>query len=399
MLFQAERHEALKPSRWDVDRARETIAAIVADIEGAAQHDHLWPTHPRDDDEPCGLRHKTLYLGAAGVWWALQRLERDGAVTLRHSPAEAIAGIHAAYLAGPDTGEAVPSYHLGEAGILLVSWRLAASAATADRLFDCVERNIDNPTNESLWAAPGTMLAAWHMLQWTGEPRWRELFLRNVERVWRTWLPSDRPDCHLWTQDLNGRVRQLIGAGHGFAGNVYPLLRGAALLAHEQRETLYDRCATTLAACAVIEGDQANWPSNAWQNERERMLVQWCHGAPGIVTAFAGFPQQRSPEVESLLIRAGNLVWAAGPLTKGYGLCHGTGGNGGAFLVLHQRSGDARWLARARAFAMHALQQRDRMREEHGQGRYTLWTGDAGLAVVLWQCVQGSAGLPGLDIL
>ena len=33
------------------------------------------------------------------------------------------------------------------------------------------------------------------------------------------------------------------------------------------------------------------------------------------------------------------------------------------------------------------------------QGRYTLWTGDAGLAVYLWHCLDGTAGLPALDVL
>ena len=34
----------------------------------------------------------------------------------------------------------------------------------------------------------------------------------------------------------------------------------------------------------------------------------------------------------------------AGPLRKGAGLCHGTAGNGCAFLALHARTGDERWL-------------------------------------------------------
>jgi hypothetical protein len=57
------------------------------------------------------------------------------------------------------------------------------------------------------------------------------------------------------------------------------------------------------------------------------------------------------------------------------------------------------WLERARSFAVHAITQRDRMRQQHGQGRYTLWTGDPGLAVYLWHCIHGKAGLPALDIL
>jgi hypothetical protein len=399
MLFEIERHEALTPTPWDTGRAHEALVAIVDDIERSQQADHTWPTHPRDDEEPRGLRHKSLYLGAAGALWALHYLAREGAVTLRSTPAESMDAIHAAYLASPDIGEVVPSYYLGEVGILLVAWRLKASRDTADRLHACIEANIGNPTNEALWAAPGTMVGAWHMLEWTGEPRWRELFLRNVEQLWRTWLPDDNSPFPLWTQDMYGRIWQMLGAGHGFAGNVYPLLRGAALLPAEQREALFERCEAMLASTALIDGDCANWPPIVGKAGADKILVQWCHGSPGIVTAFADFPKQRSSVVDDLLVQAGNLVWSAGPLTKGHGLCHGTAGNGYAFLKLYRRTGDTVWLDRARAFAMHASLQRDAMQLQHGQGRYTLWTGDAGLAVYLWHCLQGQADLPGLDLL
>ena len=58
-----------------------------------------------------------------------------------------------------------------------------------------------------------------------------------------------------------------------------------------------------------------------------------------------------------MLLAAGEAVWAAGPLTKGSNLCHGTGGNGYAFLKLYQRTASERWLHRARAFAMHGIAQ------------------------------------------
>jgi hypothetical protein len=127
--------------------------------------------------------------------------------------------------------------------------------------------------------------------------------------------------------------------------------------------------------------------------------MQWCHGAPGIITATADFPRDWSAELDDLLLQAGAATWSAGPLAKGYGLCHGTAGNGHAFLKLHRRTGDAVWLERARAFAMHAIDQRERMRKEYGIGRYNLWTGDAGLAVYLHHCLTGADGMPGLDLL
>jgi hypothetical protein len=89
---------------------------------------------------------------------------------------------------------------------------------------------------------------------------------------------------------------------------------------------------------------------------------------------------------------------AAGPLAKGSNLCHGTGGNGYAFLKLHRRTKDAIWLERARAFAMTAIAQCREARDQYRQGRYSLWTGDIGLAVYLWDCLSGEPRFPTIDI-
>ncbi len=400
MLFDSARHEPLGENAWDPARAGAAIQAIVDDLEGALGPDGAWPWHPLDasGSEPA---HKSIYMGAAGALWAMWYLEREGAARLRIKPAELIERTYGSYLDRPDTGEIVPSYFLGEVGILLVTWRLAQSAKTADRLWSAIEENIPNPINEALWAAPGTMVGALHMLEWTGERRWEELFLENVEQLWRTWLPSKNAPCHIWTQDLYGEVVQLLGAGHGFAGNAYPLLRGAALLSPERRETLYDRCTETVCATAMVDKDRANWPPSIGKprDGRTKMLIQWCHGAPGIVTGLAHFPAGRSPAMDDMLVMAGNATWHAGPLAKGHGLCHGTAGNGYAFLELHRRTGDPIWLERARAFAMHALVQGEAMRRKYGQGRYSLWTGDPGVAIYLWHCVKGAGSMPGLDVL
>lgn len=401
MLFAPDRHEALCSSAWDDSRARAEVAAIVLDIERHRLADGQWRVHPLDDegDRPRS-GFKGLYLGSAGVLWALWYLQRQGAVELDGDPIEGIQRADAAYRADPDTGQVVPSYYLGEVGVLLVLWRLTGSREAAERLHAAVRSNIGNPTNEALWAAPGTMVAAWHLWEATGEQHWRDLFLENVEQLWRTWVFDAKAQCHLWTQDLYGDIVQYLGAAHGFAGNVYPLLKGAALLGEDRREALYDRCVATLRASAKCEGGEVNWPAGLWApRPGAPMLMQWCHGAPGVVTALADFPVHRSPEMDAMLIGAGHAIWRAGPLAKGHGLCHGTAGNGYAFLKLHRRSGDPQWLERARAFAMHAIEQRDRMRRHYGQGRYTLWTGDPGLAVYLWHCLDGTAALPALDIL
>jgi len=140
-----------------------------------------------------------------------------------------------------------------------------------------------------------------------------------------------------------------------------------------------------------------NWPTLAGaQRPGGKLLVQHCHGAPGIVTAMAGL---RDAALDEVLAGAGELIWTAGPLAKGANLCHGTAGNAHAFLALFARTGEARWLERARAFAMHAIAQSDTEAARLGQRRYSLWTGDLGLACFLWECIGGTARFPTMHIL
>jgi len=115
------------------------------------------------------------------------------------------------------------------------------------------------------------------------------------------------------------------------------------------------------------------------------------------VVCLDGVRPGEEPELDRVLIRAGELVWRAGPLRKGPNLCHGTAGNGYAFLKLWRRSGEPRWLERARAFAMHAAEQVRAARQQHGLGRYSLWTGDVGVALYLASCIDGDARFPTLD--
>jgi hypothetical protein len=405
MLFHPDRHEPLSPLPWQAERAHEALRTIVRDIEHHQMGPGVWPVHPGDlGSEPVPpTAYHSVYLGGAGVVWALSYLQRAGAVQLDRDPALDIDAVVQAYRAAPDTGSVVPSFFLGEVGVLLVQWRLRGEASVAEQLFDAVRANIANPTNEALWAAPGTMLAAWHLWQATGEARWRSLYLANVDQLWRTWLYDDTEGtagCWLWTQDLYGAVVQYFGAGHGFAGNAFALLKGAQLLDDERRLTLLERCVATLQATARREGDAVNWPVSTTTPRpgRPQALLQWCHGAPGIITAMSPVAPGQSAAIDELLLAGGQAIWQAGPLIKGHGLCHGTSGNGQALLALYQRTGDAIWLDRARAFAMHAVSQYEHTRQREGRGRYALWNGDAGLAVFLWHCLTGQGGMPLLDV-
>jgi lanthionine synthetase-like protein len=149
----------------------------------------------------------------------------------------------------------------------------------------------------------------------------------------------------------------------------------------------------TLQPFAVEEDGLVNWLPYAGMTRLEahrdgRIRTQWCHGAPGIVATLGSLLDEEPAAAGA------ELTWRAGPLEKGPGLCHGTSGNGYAFLAMLDRTGDERWLARARAFAMHAAAQMEHSRSPDGRCRYTLWTGDLGAALYLADCIDGRGALP-----
>ena len=396
MLFDPLSHELLVDRPWSESQARAAIAAIVADVEGAFDEHALWPAHPRDEDLGPLPPLASLYLGASGVVWALDELERLGAAELRRSWATAAVTLYERYLAEPDFGEhtggPVPSLWMGESGILLVAHRLAPAAWQEERLLACIRANVANPSWELMWGSPGTMLAAQVMHERTGAECWAESWRESAGRLWQEW------QADLWLQDLYGSVVHILGPPHGFVGNVYVLARGR-LLDDERRTELERRAVAAAAKYAQRADGLAQWPMSLEPRagKSEEVRTQWCHGAPGIVASLTSIAP-RDQQLTELLVAGGELTWYAGPLVKGPGLCHGTAGNGYAFLKLFERTGDELWLDRARAFAIHAVEQVERMRGTYGRGRYTLWTGDLGTALYLWSCITATAAVPTLDI-
>ena len=281
---------------------------------------------------------------------------------------------------------------MGEAGILLVAHTLAPTPSLEDRLFAALRANATNPALELMWGSPGTMIAVHALHERTGDERWREAWLESADHLWAEW----RND--LWVQDLYGKHVRYLGPAHGFAGNVIALAQGD-LLDHARRAELESRAVMALASYVRRDGDLCQWwpMSPVPEGEEPRHLrTQWCHGAPGIVASFASLAPANE-QLTELMVGGGELTWRAGPLVKGAGLCHGTAGNGYAFLKLFERTGDELWLERARAFAMHSIAQVEQARATHGRGWHTLWTGDAGTALYLQDCLTGAAAVPTVD--
>jgi lanthionine synthetase-like protein len=363
-LFRPSEHEPLAGEEWDEARVEGAIAAIVADAE-AAYDGARWPFHEADepDDVP-----NTVYLGVAGMAWALHEL---GSANW----GEAVVRALERNRRQPDGGEGwvyPPSYLAGECGIALVGYRLTRDAGLADRVHELVLANLEDEWNELLWGAAGSLLAAEAMLAWTGEQRWEIAWNRLADE-----LEAAREADGLWTQHRLNEARYL-GVAHGFAGNARALAN--------RRTVEVD---SVLERYALRDGPLANWPPDP-DSRPDDIRVQWCHGAPGIVAALGHVMD------EELALAGGELTWLAGPLAKGSNLCHGTAGNAYAFLVLHCRTGDELWLERARAFAMHAIGQVERERASVGRGRYSLFTGDIGVVLFLRHLLDGEDRFPTL---
>lgn len=396
-MFEPSRHSPLKGRKWQPELVRETIEDIAQDAASRLAATGRLPRHPLDD---YGVR-SDLYMGVTGVVWALTYLKRVRAIAVDYDPAsvleQQLSANESDLQGSPHPGNA--SYLFGELPILMLQFKLSRDRKIADRVLRSIEKNNAQPVRELMWGTAGSMLCANFMHQWTSEDRWKQIFSLQADRLLGEWERIDGVG-YLWSPDLYGDRRRYLGAVHGFAGNVIPLIEGRRLLGEERYEGICTKIFETVVATASANERHANWVPVFEGSDRTRtsMLVQHCHGAPGMVTALSKLPRGIDTRFDQVLEKAGELTWYAGPLRKGCNLCHGTAGNGYAFLKLYRRTGDELWLHRARAFAMNAIDQYRLAKERYRRGRYTLWTGDLGTATYLWDCLNGEANFPTVDV-
>jgi lantibiotic modifying enzyme len=387
VLFRLELHEPLTEKGWDDDWARNAIRGIVADADANFDPVGLWPAEEWDSWQTTPPL-KNVYVGAAGVLLGLELLRRRGhaetAIDLVAATRRTLEAWreHADFEQWTDLPPHPQSALLtGESGALLVAWRVESSAELADELLARVRENVGNEAVEIMWGAPGTMLAARAMHDWTGgEQRWADARQESAESVL-----AMREEDGLWTNRLYGETFRSLTPPHGLVGNVRAL---QPVLDDERRERLERDTADALARLAVTEDGLANWPR---REGAEADQLQWCSGAPGIIVGAVSYLD------EELLLAGAELIWQAGPpgMEKGSGICHGTSGNGHAFLKVFERTGDELWLDRARRFAVHAVEQVER----RGKGRYSLFTGDVGVALYVADCLEGRSAYPVIDSL
>ena len=378
-LYDPGEHRQLSGAPWSDLAARAGIEEIVNDVvEAYRGADQLWPNDPNDLEGLPDVPLRNVYLGAAGMAWAIDLIAQDELCERPPWLAELARGIGDGFRKAPELTDIepppAPSLLFGESGILLAAEAILRDGSQFDGLADTIARNARSNTLELCWGSPGTLVAALQLWRHTSEPRWREAWLDSA-----AWL-LDQWRGDVWVQDLYGDQSRYTGAGHGFAGNAFALLAGRDLLG-DAADNVTDRVIAQMHKLSVSRDRLAQWPPLVGV-KNGRQPVQWCHGAPGFVTSLS--PVLPTDErTEQLLGAGGELTWRAGPLIKSAGLCHGTSGNAYALLALWARTERELWLERARSFAMDALADVRRRREEAGHGRYTLFTGDIGVALLL----------------
>ena len=406
-LFDPVRHEPLIIEAWSTSDARICIEEIVNCAVQAYSPPHLFHPHPQDDFLTGKSIGTSPYVGAAGVFWGIVHLSAAGAVPDQREWVRP--RLDAMIAANVDIGAGTGSLLFG--GILALVLRAGLAPKTAakdlDDVYACLTQASAGPVQEMMWGIPGGALLAEFLLRQTGDTRWQDLLRRQLDAVWHARI--ELPGIGLmWQEELYGSRTLYLGPVHGFAGQVLPLLRAFTLLSGEQQRVLRNEVPETLHRTALHDAQGINWPTTAvadWsQAPRSAVgtlsacLVQYCHGAPGIVTSFADIRTDILPGIDELMRGGGELIWNAGPLAKGSNLCHGTAGNGMAFLKQFARTGDQQWLERARAFAMHSIRQYRQAKHHYGQDRYSLWTGDMGLAVYLQRCLDEVPAFPTVDV-
>ena len=76
-MIDSARHIPMASLTWDAAEAQRAIDEIVEDACARCEETRFWSAHPQDDGAKDG--DTSLYLGAAGVIWALNNLFRTGA--------------------------------------------------------------------------------------------------------------------------------------------------------------------------------------------------------------------------------------------------------------------------------------------------------------------------------
>ncbi|XP_013811155.1 lanC-like protein 2 isoform X4 [Apteryx mantelli] len=126
-------------------------------------------------------------------------------------------------------------------------------------------------------------------------------------------------------------------------------------IANVDQETLLELVKPSIDYVRHKKFRSGNYPSSL-SNETDR-LVHWCHGAPGVIhMLMQAYKTFKEDKYLKDAVECSDVIWQRGLLRKGYGICHGTAGNGYSFLSLYNLTQDKKYLYRACKFAEWCLE-------------------------------------------
>ena len=363
LLFDRHRHHGeLSETGWDQGEAHAFVSEWLANCIGG---------EPHEGDQ-------TIYSGSSGVLLAWTDLTvRRGATPA--NALEKLAGL-------PPHTTPTPALLTGALGVEVIR---ACSGGDPKGAVKLCEQVLEGRRMDPLTGVAATLRACLFLEYHSVEGPWSALLKLGGEALEEGWTET-QSGVWTWTyRTASGVDVRYLGAGHGAVGNVSALL--AVEPSMKRRTIIRDRIQSTLARLQTTTQFGTNWPATHGPPGDTTYRLNWCHGAPGVISSLAVHAAPRSDEL-AMLVNAGDLIWHAGPHRHSAGLCHGTAGNAHALARLHHATGDTLWLHRAQAMARHALR-------SASNDDPSLWTGAAGIAWLVQSLLDGRDALLGLESL
>lgn len=196
---------------------------------------------------------------------------------------------------------------------------------------------------------------------------------------------SSNPDMYLeWASPNDGG--RWLGTSHGSAGVLVQLLSVPEML--EEGSQSRDMIVKTLDHIVANQFPSGNFPSEYYEDD-EDVLVQWDHGAPGVLGALVKAAKVlKEDKYFDSAQRAADCVWERGLLYKGLELCHGIVGNTYMQIFMYKYTSDDKYMYRALQFqefvrSMPELYDVDLMRYPT-PNPYGFYIGSFESAIMLW---------------
>ena len=185
-------------------------------------------------------------------------------------------------------------------------------------------------SNEWLYGRAGTLYLLRLMRQYA--PLHRDILDNAIWEIINT-ITEQGPDWEWYG-------KRYLGAVHGDIGIVTQIALSCCFLSakssssgdrnsHENNSIL-DSLTPILETILEQQFPDGNLPSKSGSSSSE--LVQFCHGAPGLVISLHSLLQKNlftslNPRMRTAIQRAQDVIWSRGLLTKEPCLCHGISGN------------------------------------------------------------------------